>query len=103
MGSRGCHSKYPDLLEDMSFEDGERYNARLMSICKGETLPDRSIAVEYIASDLWDNMRACDWHLTKQILGPLSTFMKAQTDPQRRQMGGLKDYLHYREPDVGKA
>lgn len=30
-----------DLLEDMSFEDGEQYNENLISISRGNTLPDR--------------------------------------------------------------
>ncbi len=30
-----------DILEDMSFKDGEEYNEKLIPISRGEVLPDR--------------------------------------------------------------
>lgn len=33
--------RIPDQLEDMSFADGEAYNAKLIPISRGEILPDR--------------------------------------------------------------
>lgn len=30
-----------DVLEDMSFEEGEAYNERLIPISRGDVLPDR--------------------------------------------------------------
>lgn len=30
-----------DILEDMSFEDGEAYNENLIAISRGSVLPDR--------------------------------------------------------------
>lgn len=87
----------------MSFEDGKAYNDKLTSIIRGEVMPDRSIPVQYIMHDLWSAMRACDRQMSHQILGPVFTFMKAQTDVKRKDIKGLTAYLKYREEDVGKA
>ena len=87
----------------MSFETGKAYNEKLMPIARGDVLPDRNIPVEYITYDLWENMRAFDRKLTDEILEPVFTFMRAQTDPSRKANFGLGAYLQYREGDVGKA
>lgn len=92
-----------DLLEDMSFEDGEAYNASLMPIMRGDKQPDRSVPAESIMWDLWEDMRACDRELADQILEPTFVFMRAQTDRARNNIKGLGAYLLYRERDVGKA
>ncbi|KAI1380475.1 Aristolochene synthase [Hypoxylon crocopeplum] len=92
-----------DLLEDMSFEDGEVYNAALMPIMSGDKQPDRSIPAEAIMWDLWEEMRACDRELADEILEPVFVFMRAQTDKTRKNIKGLGAYLLYRERDVGKA
>lgn len=92
-----------DLLEDMSFEEGKAYNNRLIPLARGRALPDRSVPVEYITYDLWENMRECDEKLTNEMLQPGFTFMKAQTDSTRKDINGLALYLQYREADVGKA
>ena len=87
----------------MSFEDGKAYNEKLMPISRGVVLPDRSIPVEYITYDLWESMRAFDRKLADEILEPVFTFMRAQTDPRRKDAMELGEYLEYRERDVGKA
>ena len=87
----------------MSFEDGKAYNARLMPICRGSVLPDRSVPVESITYDLWESMREFDKKLADDILEPVFTCMQAQTDPQRKQMHTLDAYLEYRERDIGRA
>ncbi|MCJ1258244.1 carbonyl reductase (NADPH-dependent) ari1 [Lignoscripta atroalba] len=92
-----------DLLEDMSFEEGSAYNEHLIPISRGHVLPDRSVPVEYITYDLWESMRACDKDLADAILEPVFTFMRAQTDPVRKDVADLGPYLEYRERDVGKA
>ena len=92
-----------DLLEDMSFEAGKAYNEKLMPISRGDVLPDRNVPVEYITYDLWESMRACDRKLADEILEPVFTFMRAQTDPRRKDTMELGAYLEYRERDVGKA
>ncbi|KAI9739473.1 MAG: hypothetical protein M1818_005161 [Claussenomyces sp. TS43310] len=92
-----------DLLEDMSFEDGAAYNENLISISRGDVLPDRSIPAEYIMYDLWEAMRVHDKYLADEILEPTFTFMRAQTDRARLNMKELGQYLDYRERDVGKA
>lgn len=101
-GDKGLTS-LTDLLEDMSFEDGKAYNARLMSISRGTLLPDRSVPVENITYNLWESMRAFDKKLADDILEPVFTFMQTQTDPQRKNMHTLHAYLEYRERDVGRA
>ena len=87
----------------MSFEEGQAYNDRLIPLARGSALPNRSVPVEYITYDLWENMRACDEKLANEILQPVFTFMKAQTDSTRKDINGLALYLQYREADVGKA
>ncbi|KAL4922540.1 isoprenoid synthase domain-containing protein [Aspergillus aurantiobrunneus] len=92
-----------DLLENMSLEDGEAYNAHLMPLMRGDVLPDRSIPVEYMMYDLWEEMRAASPVLADGILEPTFTFMRAQTDKARLSIKELGHYLVYRERDVGKA
>ncbi|KAK8091307.1 aristolochene synthase [Apiospora phragmitis] len=92
-----------DLLEDMSFSDGEKYNASLMPIARGDVQPDRKIPVEWMFYDLWESMRAHDKTLADEILEPVFVFMRAQTDSTRRDIKELGHYLEYREKDVGKA
>ncbi|KAM7203153.1 Aristolochene synthase [Naviculisporaceae sp. PSN 640] len=92
-----------DVLEDMSFADGEALNNRLIELSKGHVLPDRSIPAEYIIYDLWESMRAHDKELADEILEPTFTFMRAQTDRARLVINELGPYLKYREKDVGKA
>lgn len=87
----------------MSLEDGKAYNDHLMPLMRGDAKPDRRIPVEYITYDLWESMRAHDKELADQILEPTFEFMRAQTDPVRMKKMGLKEYLDYREADVGKA
>ena len=87
----------------MSFEAGSAYNENLIPISRGDVLPDRSIPVEYITYDLWESMRACDRKLADEILEPVFTFMRAQTDRTRVGIKELGPYLQYRERDVGKA
>lgn len=92
-----------DLLEDMSFEDGEAYNNHLMPIARGQIMPDRTIPVEWMWYDLWQDMRMLDKDLADGILEPTFTFMRAQTDKTRLTINELRHYLTYREKDVGKA
>ncbi|KAL1311441.1 hypothetical protein AAFC00_001601 [Neodothiora populina] len=92
-----------DLLENMSFEDGQAYNAKLMPIAQGVVLPDRSVPVENIFYDLWKSMRDHSETLANQVLEPTFTFMRAQTARTRLQISDLGRYLEYREKDFGKA
>lgn len=48
-------------------------------------------------------MRQHDLEMANDILEPVFTFMRAQTDPTRLKTMGLKEYLEYRERDVGKG
>ncbi|KAI4858599.1 Aristolochene synthase in complex with 12,13-Difluorofarnesyl diphosphate [Hypoxylon rubiginosum] len=92
-----------DILEHMSLEDGRAYNKKLMPLFQGSILPDRSVPVEWIGYDLWESMRAQDRGMADEIIEPVFTFMRAQTDPARLTEMGLGQYLEYREADVGKA
>ncbi|OTB14756.1 hypothetical protein K445DRAFT_12539 [Daldinia sp. EC12] len=92
-----------DVLEDMSFEEGTAYNGRLMSIIRGDEVPDRSIPVQYISHDLWQSMRAHDQRLADGILEPLFIFMQAQTDKRRAHSMSLGQYIEYRDKDIGQA
>lgn len=92
-----------DILEHMSLDEGRAYNERLMPLFRGSVLPDRSVPVEYIGYDLWESMRASDRDMADEVLEPVFTFMRAQTDPTRLTRMELGRYLEYREADVGKA
>ncbi|KAH7141619.1 aristolochene synthase [Dactylonectria macrodidyma] len=92
-----------DLLEHMSLQDGSSYNERLILISKNDATPDANIPIEWITHHLWSDMRACDKELADEILEPVFTFMRAQTDKSRLSMKELGQYLDYRERDVGKA
>ncbi|KAL8823934.1 MAG: hypothetical protein Q9191_005429 [Dirinaria sp. TL-2023a] len=92
-----------DQLEDMSFADGEAYNAKLIPISRGDVLPNRSKPEEFILYDLWESMRAHDRELAEEVLEPTFTFMRSQTDRARLTIKELGNYLIYRERDVGKA
>lgn len=48
-------------------------------------------------------MRAHDKYLADEVLEPVFTFMRAQTDKARLKINELGQYLEYREKDVGKA
>ncbi|KAI8953277.1 Aristolochene synthase in complex with 12,13 Difluorofarnesyl diphosphate [Xylaria longipes] len=92
-----------DLLEHMSLVDGEEYNNRLIDLSRGHVMPDRSVPVEYIIYDLWENMRACDAAKAEIVMEGTFLFMRAQTDKTRLKPMTLHEYLEYREKDVGKA
>ncbi|KAI1505071.1 Aristolochene synthase in complex with 12,13-Difluorofarnesyl diphosphate [Biscogniauxia marginata] len=92
-----------DLLEDMSIEDGRAYVENLIPICRGDVRPDRSIPVEYMSWDIWESMRAHDLELANAMLEPTFELLRAQTDPVRLEPKGFKEYLKYREIDVGNA
>jgi aristolochene synthase len=87
----------------MSLDEGSKYNENLIPISRGDVLPNRDIPVEWITYDLWESMRAYDKPLADEILEPVFTFMRAQTDKLRLTIQGLGPYLEYRERDVGKA
>lgn len=87
----------------MSLAEGEAYNNNLMPIARGDVLPDRQVPVEYIMYDLWESMRAHDRKMANEVLEPVFTFMRAQTDPTRLREMDLKEYFDYRERDVGKG
>lgn len=87
----------------MSLAEGEAYNAHLMPLMRGDVLPDRSIPVQYMMYDLWESMRAHDLEMADEVLEPVFVFMRAQTDKVRTKQMGLREYLEYRERDVGKG
>lgn len=91
------------MLEEMSLEAGKEFNARLMKIFRGECLPNRSVAAEYITHELWVSMCSHDGEMAMEILEPLFEFMRAQTDRARLKPMSLGQYLQYREKDVGRA
>ena len=94
---------YADILDEMSYEDGEAYNNRLMPIMQGTVLPDRSIPVQAMMYELWENMRSHDKEMANEVLEPTFVFMRAQTDRNRAEHMSLGQYFAYREKDVGKA
>lgn len=87
----------------MSLADGERYNNSLMPLMRGDEKPDRSVPVQWMMYDLWEDMRKCDKELANETLEPTFTFMRAQTAKERLTVHGLGRYLQYRQGDVGQA
>lgn len=92
-----------DQLESMSLADGAAYNESLMPLCRGTTHPDRSVSVQWMMYDLWEDMRACDKVLADSVLEPVFLFMRAQTSKERLSIQGIGRYLQYRQADVGQA
>ncbi|KAI3322261.1 terpenoid synthase [Xylariaceae sp. AK1471] len=98
-----------DILEDLSFADGEKLNTRLIELSRGPqyATPDPeaegSDPVEFVLYDLWESMRAYDLDLANEVLEPTFVFMRSQTDRARLSITELGEYLRYREKDVGKA
>ncbi|KAI0101558.1 putative aristolochene synthase [Nemania sp. FL0031] len=85
----------------MSFDEGRVFNEKVILFCRGDTIPDRNIPIEWITWDLWESLRACDRKLADGILEAYIGWLEAQTDPRRLQRLDLKEYLEYREIDVG--
>ncbi|KAK8026424.1 Aristolochene synthase [Apiospora marii] len=92
-----------DLLDYMSLEDGRLYNARMMELMRGNITPDRTVAVEWMAYDIWAEMRALDARLSSEVLGPLEDFMAAQTEDTRLKKMAMGEYLEWRGRDVGAS
>lgn len=92
-----------DELENMSLDEGEAYNAKLMPVMRGDVLPDPKVPAERILYDVWESMRAHDREMADEILESVVDFMRAQTDRARMRPMGLGEYFQYRELDVGKA
>ncbi|KUI59647.1 Aristolochene synthase [Cytospora mali] len=80
-----------DILEEMSFADGEKLNNRLMELSKGPEYasPDRSIPAEFVIYDLWESMRNFDLELANEVLEPTFVLMRSQTDKARLSIKGL--------------
>ena len=87
----------------MSLEDGRQYNEKMMSLMKGNLLPDRTVAVEWMSYDIWAEMRALDPRLAGEVLGPMADFMEAQTEKKRLKKMGMEEYLEWRGRDVGAS
>lgn len=100
---RRANAPLTDQLEDLSLEAGRAYNESLMPLCRGDVLPDRSVPVQWMMYDLWEEMRACDKVLADTVLEPVFEFMRAQTSSERLTVQGLGPYLRYRQADVGQA
>ncbi|KAI0387389.1 Aristolochene synthase in complex with 12,13-Difluorofarnesyl diphosphate [Hypomontagnella monticulosa] len=92
-----------DHLGRISLEDGAAITDRLMPISRGTGLPNRAVPIDYITHDIWQDMRAKDKALADEVLEPLFTCWRAQSDPTRLKPMGLKRYLEYREKDVGSG
>ena len=87
----------------MSLAEGEAYNNSLMPLCRGDVLPDRSVPVQWMMYDLWEDMRKTDLELARTVEEPVFEFMRAQTAKERLQVQGLGKYLEYRQADVGQG
>lgn len=91
-----------DILETMSITEGRALNDKLIAIARGDVLPDRRWAPEWIMYDIWEGFRKCDKDLANAMIQPCFNFMNAQTDPRRLNKMDLEKYLEYRLDDVGK-
>ena len=87
----------------MSSEEGSAYNESSIPFCQGERLPERSIPVQWIMFELWEDMRACDKKLADELQEPVFIFMRAQTSRTRLTVRSLGPYLEHRQGDVGQA
>lgn len=85
----------------MSFEEGSAYVERLIRVSQGDTF-DRSVPVECIVHDLWNDMRRLDKTLADELQEPVFSFWRAQTDGTRIKPMGLREYFIYRNNDLGQ-
>jgi aristolochene synthase len=92
-----------DQLEYMSLEAGRSYNESLMPFCTGNTQSDRSIPVQWMMYELWEEMRTFDRQLANEVVEPVFVFMRAQTSKERLLINDLHHYFQYRQDDVGQA
>ncbi|KAJ8126545.1 hypothetical protein O1611_g7090 [Lasiodiplodia mahajangana] len=90
-----------DSHDDLSLDDGRAHNEEVIRFCRGDTLPDRNAPIEWITWDLWESLRAYDRELADDMLEPCIVWLRSQTDPRRLKQLDLKEYLEYREADVG--
>jgi aristolochene synthase len=67
---------HTDLLEDMSFEEGEAYNNQLMPIMQGLVQPNPERPVETMMWNMWEGMRSCDPELADKTLQDTFVFMR---------------------------
>ncbi|KAI0146376.1 Aristolochene synthase in complex with 12,13 Difluorofarnesyl diphosphate [Xylariaceae sp. FL1272] len=92
-----------DVLEHMSLEEGKAYNEKTFTFFRGDAQPNRTVPVEWISYDLWQDLRKCDKQLADEMLEPVWMFMGSQTDLRRLTKMSFGEYLEYRETDVGKG
>ncbi|KAI3322813.1 Aristolochene synthase from penicillium Roqueforti [Xylariaceae sp. AK1471] len=92
-----------DVLETVSFEEGKAYQENLMSIIAGDEAPDPKDRIGNMYHDLWEGARASDQELANGAITALFVFMRSQTDERRADSMSLRQYLEYRDKDIGQA
>lgn len=90
-----------DVAENMSLEAGKALYKRLIPIAKGNVLPDRTDAYEWITYDVWASMRAVDEVLTEAALQDAILCVNAQVDPARNSCAGMGSLLKQRYKEGG--
>ncbi|KAI1923673.1 hypothetical protein LOZ12_000132 [Ophidiomyces ophidiicola] len=91
-----------DVLDSMSVEEGLEYTSRIMECASGKRLPDRNVPAEWIAYDLFEEMRAADKQLADELLDDTLEILTIQADPKRLARMNLHEYFAFREVDMGK-
>jgi hypothetical protein len=88
-----------DMLDDMSFKEGELFTERLISISRQEKDVNPSIPIEYLISDIWKRIREIDTEAIIPILQETFSVWKHQVVKDRNKWNSFSDYLDYRIHD----
>ncbi|KAJ5746215.1 hypothetical protein N7520_011397 [Penicillium odoratum] len=91
-----------DQLDKMNVADMLSYRERVIEIARGETVPDRSISVEWMLFDTIQLMHTIDHVLAVDLVEGFCLLLQTQTNPERASIKHLGPYLECREIDVGR-
>lgn len=90
---------YIDILDDMSFEEGEIFTERLILVSQKEKYVDYNIPIEYLVSELWRFIRQIDAETATQVMQETFLLWKEQVNDSRSKWDDLDTYLDYRVRD----
>jgi aristolochene synthase len=85
----------------MSFQAGQVYVERIISLSRGEIAPENSVPEESIMYHLWKEIRKVDADAAEEILESTCAFWRAQADEKRKTLTDLASYLRFRATENG--
>ncbi|KAJ6030972.1 hypothetical protein N7540_001704 [Penicillium herquei] len=88
-----------DYMEDLSFDEAKLLADRLAAISRKQTPPDRSIPMEWIICDIFEEMRAMDPKNGEDTVESTIIYWNSQADDQRASFKDLGSCMTYRMID----